>query len=243
MALAQHTLKDPDYLMHFHKMLNKGNTVILDNGAYEEEQLGYKDLIAAIQELHPTYYVLPDDPGDFKSSSMMSLDFLDYIKRNRIRLNSKPLWVVHAEDGDLPNFVNSYELGATNADGVCFSRLTKQYGLKDEVPEMRRVQFIHYLKALKKWRTGRYYHCLGLLAGSLRELPHLAAEEINSVDSSAPVWRGLMGYMIHQPWPDFPFEIRPKQWSSASSEKGERGVLLATSNLKKVQEACQPVLK
>jgi hypothetical protein len=237
MALAQE-LKHPDYFAYYNKMLTQGHTVILDNGAYENEQLDYKQLIDCILRLQPTYYVLPDDPGDFKSSSMMSLDFINYCASRRIHLNSKSLWVVHAEDEDLPNFVNSYELGVFNAEGVCFSRLTNAYGLPDEMPQLRRVQFIDYLKRLKKWHTGKYHHCLGLLSGSMLELPYLNARGINSVDSSAPVWRGLMGLSLYDHWPDFPFEVNPTHTSEARTEKGIKGEVMAHRNLEEVREAC-----
>jgi hypothetical protein len=242
MALAQN-LKHRAYLDHYIARLKEGHTVILDNGAYENEQLNYKCLTEAIELLLPTYIVLPDDPGDYRSSSMMSLDFIEYLKAHNpsILKICKSLWICHAADDDLPNFINSYELGVNNAHGIGLSRLTQRYGLREEVPEMRRVQFIDYLKTLGKYHPSKYVHAFGMLGGSLLELPHLADRGVNSIDSSAPVWRGLMGYRLSSSWPDFKFQVDPPMWAKAPVENyGCVGEYLATSNLRKVLEACQP---
>lgn len=239
LVLAQH-MNDRAYLEFYKRRLADGDTVILDNGAYEDQMPDFKTYLEAIKELKPTYCVLPDDPGDFQRSSMMSLDFNKYAGDYLHQENIGRLWVCHAEDGDLPNFINSYELGASNAHGICFSRLTKSYGTPQEMPPMRRVQFIDYLKSIKKWNPAKYHHALGMLNGSMWELRELAIRGVNSIDSSAPVWRGLMGYKITEPWPDWPLSMHPAVTATSLVDKGiTAGDMLAQQNLDLVLKHCE----
>lgn len=230
----------PSYNIYYRKAVEADQTVILDNGAYETTPMNFQDLLQVIRFMKPTYYILPDEPNTFRESNEMSLEFLKFVKDQGGTGDSKPLWVVHAEDGDLPSFINSYQLGTRYAAGICLSRLTNRYGLRDEMPTMRRVQFLNHLKALGQYpQPGKYIHCLGLLNGSLRELPDLHDLGVASLDSSAPVWRGLMGYELGRPWPDFPFSLKPAVTSTTMTEhQRPRGEVIAKQNLQEVLTAC-----
>jgi hypothetical protein len=228
------------YNTYYRKATEHGQVVILDNGAYETTPMNFKDLLQIIRFMKPTYYVLPDEPNTFRDSNEMSMEFLKFAKDQGGTGESKPLWVVHAEDGDLPSFINSYQLGIHYAAGICLSRLTNHYGLSNEVSPLRRVQFLNHLKTLKHYpQSGKYIHCLGMLNGSLRELSSLHDLGVTSIDSSAPVWRGLMGYTLDQPWPDFPFSLKPAVIATALMENQRpRGEYTAEHNLKEVLAAC-----
>lgn len=239
LVLAQE-LKHKEYLEFYRKKVDEHNVVILDNGAYEKDRVDFHQLVECIKMLSPTYYVMPDEPNTFDQSGMMGMDFVKFSKPHG--LAAKRLWVVHAEDGNTNNFVKSYEMGCMWADGVCFSRLTNDYGFGKN--EVRRAHFIQYLKKHNKWRLDKYVHALGMLDGSLGELTLLAREGVHSIDSSAPIWRGLMGYKLGNAkmWPDFKFVANYQGIiSSAPVENSNEssGIVWARQNLERVKELCQ----
>lgn len=238
MVLAQH-LDICEYFEFYRARVEAGDAVILDNGAYEDEPVSFPELLKRIQALQPTYYVLPDEPNKFDMSGIMSLDFIKFIKGENVL--SRRLWIVHATPGHITQFIQAYELGCTNAHGVGFSRLTEDYGFGSS--NMRRVQFIRHLKRHNKWQPDKYVHAFGMLNGSVAELPYLAEEGVHSIDSSAPVWRGLMGFKLssNYRWPDHKFQVAYKgPISSARLESTEQpsGLVWAQQNLDLVMHAC-----
>lgn len=227
MALAPF-MRNEKYKQFFVRKIKSGDFVILDNGAYEGDLVSSQEYADMIRELKPSVYVLPDVPGQFAESMKSSSGFLN---RFGIRGESDPLWVVHGKDGDLDQLTTSYCVGAMLCPWVGFSRLTNHFGLTS--PHWRRrVDFIQYLQSEGKWGEGAEHHALGMLDGCMRELPLLAASGIYSIDSSAPIWRGLHGYCMDSKWPGFSF--RPELGHTPS----ESNLTLASSNLSHVQESC-----
>jgi len=224
MALAQH-LSIPAYLKFFQEKVQAGETVILDNGAYEGVQMAPELLHRWIMELRPTVAILPDSPGDFRKTLCKSHEFL---LRHTLPRSTQGMTVLHAANGELKQFEVAYELVET--EWVGFSRLTKYY--EKIVPwPYHRAGFAEHLKVQGMWRSGLKHHALGMLNGCVSELKALAEQGFSSCDSSAPVWRGLHGYTLRDAWPNY--EYQPDMNESFSPQYSQAGL-----NLQVVLEAC-----
>lgn len=239
-------LRHKEYKLFYSQCCKKGNTVILDNGAYEDASITGPKYITLIQALKPTYYVLPDEIGDFQMSGMMSMDFIQLTKN--MPIPGKKMWVVQAKDGNLDDFVKSYLMAKTWAQGICFPRAPMDYGLPGVKygDPLRRYKFIQYLQEKGLWSENHYHHMLGMLGGNLLELPYLSSAGINSIDSSAPVWRGLMGFQLEdgKQWPDHKFQVNYTGPISNAPIDGDddhvgSGIIWAQNNLNKVFTSCQ----
>lgn len=227
LVLANFYGRDTKYAEWYRGRVRLGDTVILDNGAYEGELVDPLELLRVVLDLRPTVVVLPDVPNNFKATIKSSQDFT-YMLRV-IKCHVQTMQVVHATPGDLKGFENAYINAALSNQWVALSRLTPAYGLDSEVPELRRVQFISHLATMGLWRKGTYCHCLGMLNGWLDELPLLVKCGVRSIDSSAPIWRGLFGLRLTDHWDDVPFN---------PGVDGNLEITRACWNLKLVQEAC-----
>lgn len=227
MALAQWILRDRKYLEFFRGRVAAGDTVIMDNGAYEGEQLDNFDLLEAMRLLQPTVVVLPDSPGELLVTLRKSETFLNLLRKRHFRTNT--MTVVHALDGNLQGFEFAYKMAGELSEWIGFSRLTKRYGTPLENQLDRRPKFIMHLKQKGLWYGGRHHHALGM-NGYVDELRRLKGIGIRSLDSSSPVWRGLLGFGFDDLWPDVPLNMKPS-YSPLNSSKAE-------ANLKLVMEAC-----
>lgn len=77
MVLAQFALRHPELAAHYRSAGRMGvDTIILDNGAYEGEELHHAALNKAIGIIEPDVVVLPDDPSDPHKTLSKSWEFL-----------------------------------------------------------------------------------------------------------------------------------------------------------------------
>lgn len=224
MALAQY-LYDEDYFNFFQEMLAGGKFVVLDSGVYEGSAVGRRQLMYWMEKLQPSAVILPDVPHDCEKTLKASLDFYDFMNVTGVNEHTQAWKVIHAATADLTRFTSSYITDSRIFDGVCFSRLTGDYGLSinsDRVSQ--RVDFIQHLLKEGVWQPEIYHHCLGMLEGAVGELPHLAKLGVNSIDSSAPIWRGLHGHALYTGMeqspvgPLDPFANRDPYWNEAKAE-------------------------
>lgn len=224
LALAQ-VIKRSDlarraYVGFYRERAQRGDYVILDNGAYEGDQLTTSGLLAAIEEFQPSAIVLPDYPGDFDKTESRSVDFLCALKRHcgvgfTDSIPIHTIKVLHAADGNLEAFVNSWKTARYyGVDRIGLSRLTGRYGVPvTSLPveqEDVRPGFVRYLSQLglydSKDPERQKIHAFGMCSGSLKELKALADLGVTSCDSSAPIWRGMWGYRLEDTcWVDEPF--------------------------------------
>lgn len=221
MALVQY-LRIEEYYNFFAKKLKAGETVILDNGAYEGNQIGGALLAKWTNQLRPSVVVLPDKPGDFVQTIHNSINFLNCFF---LPSHTEAMTVLHAPDGDLKAFEVAYANVQTGWVG--FSRLTKRYAWGTST---RREFFAHHLQDTKQWRPELVHHALGMLDGEVKELPGLTKAGFHSCDSSAPIWRGLHGYSLTDKW--LKYEFQP----NASDEVCNW--TQAEANLTEVLKAC-----
>ncbi len=234
MCLAQY-LYDEGYFDFMYDQVQRGHKVILDSGVYEGSAVDNRQLLYWIKRLHPWAVILPDKPHDCKETLKLSLKFAQqiddfswpsYTPDNLQRKPSK--WkVLHADR--LDDFIQSYIYDSRLFDGVCFSRLTLAYNLEKGfgtlTDNLDRPGFIKYLQQNDFWNPTTYHHALGMKYGSLNEAQALAKLGVNSIDSSAPIWRALNGSTVT--WNPQPFQIPFNPFAQAFQqakidEAGER---------------------
>lgn len=220
MALAQY-LYDEDYFNFMVSRKLEGKFVVLDSGVYENAAVDNRQLLYWCEKLGPSAVVLPDKPHDQAETLKRSLAFAQLLDNSGLQHIGK--WkVLHAAKGELSQFTQSYIYDSRLFDGVCFSRLTESYGSAIvSGADCSRVNFIKYLKEQRFWNPSAYHHALGMLNGSTNELSQLRDAEINSCDSSAPIWRPLnQGYGLQDKPSSFNIPFDPF-WNSVPSNNLE----------------------
>lgn len=194
-----------------------------------------EELVRIIKELIPICVVCPDSPGNLMRTVAMGRDFRKLLTLERAQVQT--MQVVHAEDGDLKGFELAYKTASLHNIWVAFSRLTKSYGTPGETWVSRRPLFIKHLIRSALWQRDKRHHCLGMNRGSLIELLRLSSLEVadcsavESIDSSAPIWRGLNGYSLDEAWPDYQFRLDQPHSTAGEAE--------AEQNLTQVLSACR----
>jgi hypothetical protein len=221
MALVQH-LHRKEYFNFFRRKVERGDTVILDNGAYEQRLTSSDRLNFWVRNLKPSVMVLPDVPGDFVKTLRHSWDYLD---KYGLPKGTEGMMVLQAEDSKLRQFEVAYE--TCPVKWVGFSRLTKSYNPWMVWPQQR-DGFATHLRQEGMWRSELKHHALGMLSGLVEELANLKGFE--SCDSSAPIWRGLLGYSMTDKWPNYEFQVE----AGPEASNWE----MAEKNLSEVMEAC-----
>lgn len=210
MMLAQFG-KDEAYVERHRELVKSGATVILDNGAYEDEMLRPVALHHVFNEVDPTYMVIPDFIGRQRESEYLLHTYLDFGSYDKKRL----LAVLHGEDVvDCLRYYHRLRREAPGLGGVCFPKCLR--GLRNEV-----VCALHTLNLFNpEW----YHHYLGFWDPSLNEIRDLnsRADEIDSIDSKASFRfaTGVDGKLFTPTFPVSPTAV--------------------LSHIREVDKACQP---
>lgn len=197
-ALVHLFEKDSEYFSMFKKAVEDGREVILDNSVFElEKAFDPERFVYWINELNPTYYIVPDVLEDYWGTRG---NMEDWIKNwlPKVQTKSKIIGVVQ---------------------GDSFSSLANCYAYLDNVPEVRKIaisfDYSYYRKSFPypnkymSWALGRV-KLLGDLeaAGILnKEKPHHLLgcgtpgeglfyrspefSYIDSIDTSNPVVHGM----------------------------------------------------
>lgn len=250
LCLAQYARgSDPDsraYFEWYHRRAREGDTVILDNGAYEQAQWNPDAYLQLVHELRPQVVTLPDKVGNWAETVYMIRDFAGACRRNgpdRGMETAEHMIVVQQHpEASLFEWASVYHHLVTDqlCDWIAFPRILGE----------RRIELIeglHTTGAGMVWSSDIKHHAFGMNAGSLDELPKLNSLGIYSCDSSAPVWRGLCGYHLNGEqegglalWPDIPFNPHEARLEDmVDSLEALQRRQLADRNLAEVLNACQ----
>jgi hypothetical protein len=182
-----------------------GDFIILDNGAYESAGIPDTDLVERIRDLQPDVCVLPDYPlTDWHRTWHASIYFLDAWS-DRFP-NVQWCYIPQAERGDLHGFLESYQ-EAANDHRIGWIGIPRAlaYAITDN-PLMR----VEFARMVRKDYPHLKLHAFGMVNGDVHELPYLDRAGVNSVDSSAPVWRGWHNNYID-------WEPDRKKWDECGS--------------------------
>ncbi len=153
--------------------------MILDNGAYEGQQVSNEDLASLAMFMKPTFVVAPDKPNMSSSihhSVMFQLQWGSQLKA----VGVKTMAIIHCDPRDQWNLmINRY---SSSFEYLGISRLSK-------IPMSR----AEVARRLIECGT-KYVHAFGYLGK--KDLLECAEAGVESLDTSAPIWRGLCGIDI-----------------------------------------------
>ena len=184
--------KYPEYVKFFKKSINDGREVILDNSAYEisvtpelkeKYPAGYYDMdkyAKWIEEVRPTYYILPDSKGDVEKSIELAYKFI-----NEYPSHGLTIGVVHGNS--LEEMKDCYKEMTKIADKIAFSFEKWQL----EGAESTDIPYIRY-RTIEKIGIDESipHHLLGCI-NPLEFSQFKDCKWLDSIDTSAPITHAL----------------------------------------------------
>lgn len=197
-ALANVFETDKEYLEMFKKAVAQGREVILDNGVYElDKAMNPDSFIRWINELHPTYYIIPDVLEDMENTCKNVKDWFDNQISKVSHKDSKTIGVVQGVD--YRSLCDCYEYVAPKVDKVAISFNYSYY--EQIVPHPNKLEAWAIGRAIilqRMYRDGildpkKPLHLLGCSAiqeGILYKGTPLQ-NIIDSIDTSIPVSAGI----------------------------------------------------
>lgn len=192
LILAHLVASDDRYSSFYY---NRNEFKIIDNGAFElgesYEPSRLIDLAAAVRA---DVIVLPDYPGQAASKTIRAAN--EYIPKFK-SAGFKTMFVPQSRVDDLDDWLDAYEWASDNddVDIIGMSIL----GIPNAIPYIDR-SYARVAMTFNLLREGifndqKYHHYLGLNAGPALEIPALIKMgALDSIDSSGPVWAGLLGH-------------------------------------------------
>jgi hypothetical protein len=189
MVLAHIYLLNDTYRKFYLDRKEKGDTIILDNGAFElGESLPLKKLTPILKELNPQHFILPDKRFD----ATKTLNLVEKAIEKVSKISSANLIGV-PQGSDLTEIM------------FCYNTMMKMpaisgFGIYEEIGEVsglgRRVDFCNYLQLNNPDIKEKYYHMLGM-EENLGDTVQLANFDwVSSVDSAKPIVYGIYNMSI-----------------------------------------------
>lgn len=201
-ALAHIARKSDEYCSFFRRMRERGDYIILDNGAWELGQSISGDELSSIAEkCSANCIVLPDIPHEtWKKTASATLQYLIMFADERFDY----MYVPSAGDRHIEDYIESYRW-SSSVDQITHIGISRMAGVKiwpDTSASWSRIKLVLELKRLGCWNNNKRHHALGWL-GNAEEFPYLDYLGFESVDTAGPIWRGYCGYSIFDKnWPD-----------------------------------------
>ena len=196
LVLAQIT--DPRYEQFYLRRKEQGDFIILDNGAYEGAQPDYETYLKRIAFYRPNVVVLPDFPNEHADKTIEAgVKFIEMANRRFCFEDFDYMFVPQAERNNWGQWYDGLEtaLSAIDFEWIGISKLVKQ--TFNYCDSYTRLHLAHHILSL---RSSLSIHALGMLDGDLRDYEALYNSDlITSLDSSAPVWRGIHGSWLSVP--------------------------------------------
>lgn len=222
LCLAQVAMRDAGYFEWYRKRRELGDFVILDNGAYEGELVGARELIRVSEELQPNVLTIPDKINDADESQRLYDDFMR--EANGVKQFGWPAFmrVLQHESRDMDDWQELID--NIHDNWVALPRVLKEF----------RVEVAGYLNATK--RSYQNVHAFGW-TGNLNEVRQLAKLGVTSIDTSAPVWRGMHGVKL-QDYVDGEWEHAGPKLDPSYPDIFPEDQPLIDSNLAAMQRAC-----
>jgi hypothetical protein len=186
-------VKNKEYVEFYKERRAAGDLLILDNGVYEGET-NYSKTLEMIPVYKPQVVVLPDKMlAPWNENFSQAFSFLRGEGRQYTQeFGIQWMFVPQAPKGDMMGFLDG-TLAAIDKLEVQWIAIPRVLPLVISNDPLSRVNLCHYLK---KINPDLKVHCLGMAAGNVGELPLLQQAGCDSIDSSAPVWRGWNNYSL-----------------------------------------------
>lgn len=193
LLLAQ--IKNPKYRsFYWNRRQHHEDTILLDNGAYEGEQVKVEDLIEASHYYFPHYNCLLDIPGKGKETFTRSITSMLQMTR---RVTGSFLAIPQGQSRkEVQDMLDIY-LDIEEVKAIGISKLLRPM-VENEISTLGGQHYRARLAHSIKWRRpDMYIHALGMWDGDIYEYNNCADSGcINSLDTSAAVWRGIHRYSL-----------------------------------------------
>lgn len=184
-------IHDPRYELFYIRRRQEGDILILDNGAYEGKQSTESELIGAIESYRPQITVLPDVFLDsWEKTYQRAYDFLDKYYQRFPKMQW--MYVPQGPKGDVMNWVDGL-IHACDELPISYVGLPRCLATDVSLDPLIRANACKLIRS--RWPHLKV-HALGMVKGNTSELRFLDQAGCESVDSSAPVWRGWNGYSL-----------------------------------------------
>lgn len=194
LVLAHLVATDEEYA-DFYRNLTNEHYIIMDNGAFElGESYDPSELLNLAENCGANAIVLPDYPGQHQSKTIAAAETLGpKFKEAGFDL----MFVPQAEVGNLEGWIEAYQYAASNEhiDIIGMSILGIPNALQHISKPFSRVVMTQILIERGLFAESKHHHYLGLNSGPALEIPSLLATgALDSIDSSGPIWAGLLGH-------------------------------------------------
>ena len=211
-VLAHQYVNDPVYRAFYRKRAAAGDSIIVDNGAYEfGEAVQLANLIETCKELNPEVVVLPDVRFDSDAT----------LKRTEASMS--------ALQGLAKNLIGVPQ--GKNLDEImsCYNSLTDLgvdgFGLYEEIGRVaglgERVDFLQHLEDNGYAWSDKYYHLLGM-EEDLTQVEKLSQFLwVDGIDSCKAIVYGLYGIEIGPNGTKEEYPHRPKDYFTIAETENE----------------------
>lgn len=194
LVLAHIVDTNPTYANFYREMSERGDRIIMDNGAFEGQLIDTDKLVELGHICGADAIVLPDYPG---KKSAFTINAARNLITSLKDEGFKTMFVPQSEIGDLEDWITAYDWAATDnpdIDIIGMSILGMPNALPHIPKSYARVVLTQILIDRGIFNFDKYHHYLGLNAGPALEIPPLIEMgALNSCDSSGPVWCGING--------------------------------------------------
>lgn len=196
--------EQPEYLQYFKNSLKSGRQVLLDNSVFElEEPFNPEKFVEKINELKPTWYVVPDFLDDCEGTIQ---SMKQWIRKYLPQIEKGPKIIGSIQGKNLAELTKCYQYMSEHPDvtkiAITYNSKAYEEISPHENPLMMfsegRKDFIINLVEKKIWNNDKPHHLLG--ASFIRELSYPLYHEISieSLDTSNPVICGIKGIRYHE---------------------------------------------
>lgn len=194
LVLAHIVKENPEYAAFYQRMRARGDFVLMDNSAFElGASFDPTQLVDLGKACHAEALVLPDYPlQDATITVQAAKKHLPTFRGEGF----KTMFVPQSTSGDLESWIASYQWAAENdnIDIIGMSILGIPAALPHIPAAYARVVMTQILIDRGIFNHAKHHHYLGLNAGPALEIPALIKmNALDTLDSSAPVWQGLLG--------------------------------------------------
>lgn len=195
LVLAHLVDKDKEYAEFYKRRAKVGDYIMMDNSAYElKEPYTPSKLMALARVCGAHAIVLPDypfQPG--KVTIDAAKEFIPQFKAEGF----DTFFVPQSMKGDLNDWLDTYIWAASNPDIDIIGMSI--LGIPNALPNVNfayaRVVMSQMLIGNGIFNFDKHHHYLGLNAGPALEIPSLIRmKALDSIDSSGPVWAGILGH-------------------------------------------------
>lgn len=194
LVLAHLVDTDKEYANFYKNLKQENKFVMMDNSAYElKEPYSPDKLLELAERCDADAIVLPDypfQPGEVTINAAEK--FIPLFKA----AGYKTFFVPQSKKGDLKDWVDTYEWASHNPDIDIIGMSI--LGIPNALPHVHyayaRVVMTQLLISFELFNFSKHHHYLGLNSGPALEIPSLInMGALDTIDSSGPVWAGILG--------------------------------------------------